>query len=304
MMNEIVVAAKIISLEVNKAGIGGLILGVTGSVNVHGEEVQKLDEFANSTFLNILTKSGTVCAITSEEMADPVIIPKEKAGKYIFMMDPLDGSSNIDVSVSIGTIFSIYRKRSIGDSVTDEDLLQKGADQVAGGYIIYGSSTMFIYSSGNGVHGFTLDPALGEFFLSHPDLKIPIQGNTYSVNEGNASLWKDNQKNLVNYFKEQDEKTNRPYRGRYIGSMVADFHRTLLKGGIFMYPVDTKNSNGKLRFAFEATPMAFIVENAGGRASTGKQRILDITPSDIHQCVPFYIGSRFDVETAERFLKD
>ena len=304
MMNEIVVAAKIISLEVNKAGIGGLILGVTGSVNVHGEEVQKLDEFANSTFLNILTKSGTVCAITSEEMADPVIIPKEKAGKYIFMMDPLDGSSNIDVSVSIGTIFSIYRKRSIGDSVTDEDLLQKGADQVAGGYIIYGSSTMFIYSSGNGVHGFTLDPALGEFFLSHPDLKIPIQGNTYSVNEGNVSLWKDNQKNLVNYFKEQDEKTNRPYRGRYIGSMVADFHRTLLKGGIFMYPVDTKNSNGKLRFAFEAGPMAFIVENAGGRASTGKQRILDITPSDIHQCVPFYIGSRFDVETAERFLKD
>ncbi len=304
MMNEIVVAAKIISLEVNKAGIGGLILGVTGSVNVHGEEVQKLDEFANSTFLNILTKSGTVCAITSEEMADPVIIPKEKAGKYIFMMDPLDGSSNIDVSVSIGTIFSIYRKRSIGDSVTDEDLLQKGADQVASGYIIYGSSTMFIYSSGNGVHGFTLDPALGEFFLSHPDLKIPIQGNTYSVNEGNASLWKDNQKNLVNYFKEQDEKTKRPYRGRYIGSMVADFHRTLLKGGIFMYPVDTKNSNGKLRFAFEASPMAFIVENAGGRASTGKQRILDITPSDIHQCVPFYIGSRFDVETAERFLKD
>ena len=304
MMNEIVVAAKIISLEVNKAGIGGHILGVTGNVNVHGEEVQKLDEFANSTFLNILSKSGTVCAITSEEMADPVIIPKENTGKYIFMMDPLDGSSNIDVNVSIGTIFSIYRKKSAGDSVTDEDLLQKGEDQVAGGYIIYGSSTMFIYSSGSGVHGFTLDPALGEFFLSHPDLKIPTHGNTYSVNEGNVCFWENRQVNLVNYFKEVDEKTNRPYRGRYIGSMVSDFHRTLLKGGIFMYPIDKKNPKGKLRFAFEAGPMAFIVENAGGRASTGKERILDIIPSDIHQCVPLYIGSRFDVETAEGFLKD
>ena len=304
LMNEILVAAKIISLEVNKAGIGGHILGVTGNINVHGEEVQKLDEFANSIFVNIMSKSGKVCAITSEEMAEPVIVPKEEAGKYIFMMDPLDGSSNIDVNVSIGTIFSIYRKKSSGSSVTKEDLLQKGADQVAGGYVVYGSSTMFIYSSGSGVHGFTLDPSLGEFFLSHPDMKIPAQGNIYSVNEGNQIIWDDKQKNLINHFKELDEATKRPYRGRYIGSMVSDFHRTLLKGGIFMYPKDNKNPKGKLRFAFEASPMAFIVENAGGRASTGKERILDIVPSDIHQCVPLYIGSREDVKTAESFLKD
>ena len=304
LMNEILVAAKIISLEVNKAGIGGHILGVTGNINVHGEEVQKLDEFANSIFVNIMSKSGKVCAITSEEMAEPVIVPKEEAGKYIFMMDPLDGSSNIDVNVSIGTIFSIYRKKSSGSSVTKEDLLQKGADQVAGGYVVYGSSTMFIYSSGSGVHGFTLDPSLGEFFLSHSDIKIPDKGNIYSVNEGNQIIWDYKQVKLINYFKELDEKTNRPYKGRYIGSMVSDFHRTLLKGGIFMYPKDSNNPKGKLRFAFEASPLAFIVENAGGRASTGKERILDIIPSDIHQCVPLYIGSRQDVKTAESFLKD
>ena len=304
LMNEILVAAKIISLEVNKAGIGGDMLGVTGNINVHGEEVQKLDEFANSTFANIVEKSGTVCAITSEEMEEPVIVPEEKAGKYIFMMDPLDGSSNIDVNVSIGTIFSIYKKKSPGIPVTKDDLLQKGADQIAGGYIVYGSSTMFIYSSGNGVHGFTLDPSIGEFFLSHPDMKIPTQGNIYSVNEGNQIIWDDKQVNIVNYFKEFDVTTKRPYKGRYIGSMVSDFHRTLLKGGIFMYPKDNKNPNGKLRFSFEASPLAFIVENAGGRASTGKERILDIVPSDIHQCVPLYIGSCGDVKIAESFLKD
>ena len=304
LMNEILVAAKIISLEVNKAGIGGDMLGVTGYINVHGEEVQKLDEFANSTFVNIVEESGTVCAITSEEMEEPVIVPEEKAGKYIFMMDPLDGSSNIDVNVSIGTIFSIYQKKSPGIPVTKDDLLQKGADQIAGGYIVYGPSTMFIYSSGSGVHGFTLDPSIEEFFLSHPDMKIPAQGNIYSVNEGNQIIWDDKQVNIVNYFKEFDETTKRPYKGRYIGSMVSDFHRTLLKGGIFMYPKDNKNPNGKLRFSFEASPLAFIVENAGGRASTGKERILDIVPSDIHQCVPLYIGSCGDVKIAESFLKD
>ncbi|MBT5968072.1 MAG: class 1 fructose-bisphosphatase [Nitrospina sp.] len=304
LMNEILVAAKIISLEVNKAGIGGHILGVTGNINVHGEEVQKLDEFANSTFVNIIGKSGTVCAITSEEMENPYIIPEKNAGKYIFMMDPLDGSSNIDVNVSIGTIFSIYRKKSSGSSVSKDDLLQKGANQVAGGYIVYGSSTMFIYSSGSGVHGFTLDPSIGEFFLSHPDIKIPAQGNTYSVNEGNQINWDNKQIKLINYFKEFEAVTKRPYKARYIGSMVSDFHRTLLKGGIFMYPKDSKNPKGKLRFAFEASPLAFVVENAGGLASTGSERILDIVPSDIHECVPLYIGSREDVKTAETFLKD
>ena len=304
LMNEILVAAKIISLEVNKAGIGGHILGVTGNINVHGEEVQKLDEFANSTFVNIVGKSGTVCAITSEEMENPYVIPEKNAGKYIFMMDPLDGSSNIDVNVSIGTIFSIYRKKSSGSSVSKDDLLQKGANQVAGGYIVYGSSTMFIYSSGSGVHGFTLDPSIGEFFLSHPDIKIPAQGNIYSVNEGNQINRDNKQIQLINYFKEFDTVTKRPYKARYIGSMVSDFHRTLLKGGIFMYPKDSKNPKGKLRFAFEASPLAFIVENAGGLASTGSERILDIVPSDIHECVPLYIGSREDVKMAESILQD
>jgi len=304
LMNEVLVGAKIISLELNKAGIGGDILGATGTRNVHGEAVQKLDDLANSTFLSIISKSGTVCAITSEEMENPVIVPPEQAGKYIFMMDPLDGSSNIDVNVSTGTIFSIYRKKSPGDTVTDQDLLQKGTDQVAAGYVVYGSSTMLVYSSGHGVHGFTLDPSLDDFILSHPDIRIPEQGNIYSVNEGNTENWGDEQKKFISYLKEKDRTSGRPYKARYIGSFVSDFHRNLLKGGIFMYPSDTKNPSGKLRFEFEAGPMAFIVENAGGRASTGSERILDITPTDIHQCVPLYIGSRFDVEVAEEFLRN
>jgi fructose-1,6-bisphosphatase I len=304
LINEILVGAKIISLELSKAGIGGDILGATGTRNVHGEAVQKLDDLANSTFLSIISKSGTVCAITSEEMENPVIVPPEHAGKYIFMMDPLDGSSNIDVNVGTGTIFSIYRKKSPGDKVTDQDLLQKGTDQVAAGYVVYGSSTMLVYSSGHGVHGFTLDTSLGDFILSHPDIRIPERGNIYSVNEGNTENWGDNQKKFISYLKKKDKASGRPYKARYIGSLVSDFHRNLLKGGIFMYPSDAKNPSGKLRFEFEAGPMAFIVENAGGRASTGRERILDITPTDIHQCVPLYIGSRFDVEAAEEFLKN
>jgi fructose-1,6-bisphosphatase I len=298
------VGAKIIALEINKAGIGGDILGATGTRNVYGEAVQKLDDLANSTFLSIISKSGTVCAITSEEMENPVIIPPEQAGKYVFMMDPLDGSSNIDVNVSTGTIFSIYRKKSLGDTVTDQDLLQKGTDQVAAGYVVYGSSTMFVYSSGHGVHGFTLDPSLGEFILSHPDIRIPERGNIYSINEGNTENWEDKQKKFVSYLKKMDKASGRPYKARYVGSFVSDFHRNLLKGGIFMYPSDAKNPSGKLRFEFEAGPMAFIAENAGGRASTGRERILDIAPTNIHQCVPLYIGSRFDVEAAEEFLKN
>ena len=303
LMNEILVAAKIVSLEVNRAGIAEDILGLTGDVNVQGEEVQKLDEYANEIFLKLIGQSGTVCAITSEELEDPVIIPpEENPGKYIFMMDPLDGSTNIDVNVSIGTIFSIYRKKSTGKEVTGKDLLQKGEDQVAAGYVIYGSSTMFIYSSGPGVHGFTLDPSIGEFFLSHPDIKIPEQGSTYSINEGNSETWFDKQKKLISYLKEVDKSSGRPYKLRYIGTLVSDFHRTLLKGGIFMYPVDRENENGKLRFAFEGAPLAFIVEQAGGRASDGTQRVLDVKPSHIHQRIPLFIGSRNDVETAEKFL--
>lgn len=302
LMNEILVAAKFVSSQVNNAGLGENVLGLTGKINVQGEEVQKLDDYANEIFIKIVGESGSICAITSEENDEPVIIPAQHAGNYIFMMDPLDGSSNIDVNVSIGTIFSIYRKQSPGTKVTDEDLLQKGRNQVAAGYIVYGSSTMFVYSSGNGVHGFTLDPGLGEFFLSHPNLTIPETGDTYSINEGNWEIWDEPQKKLIRYIKEKDKTTNRPYKLRYIGSLVADFHRTLIKGGFFMYPRDQKSPNGKLRYAYEASPLAFIIENAGGKASTGDTPILDITPSDIHQRVPLYIGSPRDVEMAERIL--
>mgnify|MGYP004001698877 FL=1 len=303
LMNEIMVAGKIISLQVNSAGIGEDILGLTGKINVQGEEVKKLDEFSDITFTKIIGQSGTVCAITSEEKEEAYIIPPEDhPGKYIFMMDPLDGSSNIDVNVNIGTIFSIYKKKSPGLEVTDEDLLQKGSEQVAAGYIVYGSSTIFVYTSGQGVHGFTLDPTLGEFFLSHPDLKIPEQGYTYSANEGNWGIWDESQKDLVAYLKEEDSATGRPYKLRYIGSLVADFHRTLLKGGLFMYPKDSKSPKGKLRLSFEAAPLALIVEKAGGKASTGNQPILDITPTGIHDRLPLFIGSKNDVEMAEERL--
>ncbi len=301
LMNEIMVAGKIISLEVNSAGIGEDIFGLTGKINIQGEEVKKLDEFSDLTFTKIIGQSGTVCAITSEEREEALII-EDNPGKYIFMMDPLDGSSNIDVNVSIGTIFSIYRKKSLGDKITDEDLLQKGGEQVASGYIVYGSSTIFVYTTGQGAHGFTLDPTLGEFFLSHPDMVIPEQGSTYSTNEGNWGIWDEPQKDLVAYLKEDAPATGRPYKLRYIGSLVADFHRTLLKGGLFMYPKDTKSPNGKLRFSFEAAPLAFIVEQAGGKASTGNQRILDITPTGIHDRLPLFIGSKKDVELAEERL--
>lgn len=303
LMNEILVAAKIVSLEVNGAGIGESIFGLTGRVNIHGEEVQKLDELADNTFCKLVGQSGTVCAITSEEQDEPIIIPKEEAGKYVFMMDPLDGSSNVDVDVSIGTIFSIYRKKSPGDEVTQEDLLQKASEQVAAGYIIYGPSTLFIYTSGQGVHGFTLDPTLGEFFLSHPNLKIPEQGSWYSINEGNVETWDANQRTLVEYLKEKDPETNRPYKLRYIGSLVADFHRTLLKGGIFMYPGDRKNPEGKLRFLFEAAPLAFVVAHAGGAASDGIREILEQTPKEIHQKSPLFIGSKNEVDLAQSMLK-
>ena len=303
LLAEIMMASKIISQAVNSAGIGENILGLTGKINIQGEEVQKLDEFSDLTFTNIIGNSGTVCAITSEEREDPYIIPPEDdPGKYIFVMDPLDGSSNIDVNVSIGTIFSIYRKKSVRGTVTNEDILQKGEEQVAAGYIVYGSSTIFVYTSGQGVHGFTLDPSLGEFFLSHPNIKIPEQGSVYSANEGNWGIWDENQKNLVSYLKEDNPSSGRPYKLRYVGSLVADFHRTLLKGGLFMYPKDKNSPNGKLRFCFEAAPLAFIVENAGGKASTGNKRILDIVPKGIHDRLPLFIGSKNDVEMAETHL--
>lgn len=303
LMTEVIVASKIISNEVNRAGIGEDILGVTGETNVHGEEVQKLDDFANHTFTTIIGQSEAVCAIASEEHEEPVIIPQEKKpGKYIFMMDPLDGSSNIDVNVGIGTIFSIYRKISDGDEVTSEDLLQRADQQVSAGYIIYGSSTMFVYTSGRGVHGFTLDPSLGEYFLSHPHMKIPETGSIYSVNEGNTTLWNDKQRKLVSYLKGLEPDSPKPYKSRYIGTLVSDFHRTLIKGGLFMYPGDSANPLGKLRFSYEAAPMAMIVDNAGGDATNGKERILEMTPGHIHDRTPLFVGSLKDIQISNKFL--
>jgi fructose-1,6-bisphosphatase I len=305
LLSNLLVAAKIISREVNKAGLLD-ILGLTGTVNVQGEEVQKLDEFANEIIVQQMSGSGQVCVMASEEVADPIPVKEGSEGGYTLAIDPLDGSSNIDVNVSIGTIFSVHRKMSPGRAGTKDDLLQPGRTQVCAGYIVYGSSTMLVYTSGQGVHGFTLDPSVGEFLLSHPNITMPAKGKIYSVNEGNARYWHENTKRYVNYLKETDPESKRPYSLRYIGSLVADFHRTLLKGGIFMYPADYKDPakpKGKLRLLYEAAPMAFLAEQAGGRASDGTQNILDIEPTDLHQRVPLYIGSLQDVEQAESFVQ-
>lgn len=307
LMNEILVAAKIISQEVNKAGLSAKnILETTGNINVQGEVQQKLDVFANSTLLSILKRSANLCGIISEEDEEPIKIPEVyRKGKYIVTMDPLDGSSNIDVNVSIGTIFAIFKKLSPGnDDAIMEDFLQKGSDLVGAGYIIYGSSTVFVYSTGHGAHGFTLDPGLGEFLLSYPNMEIPSKGTIYSINEGNYKLWNKGERKYIEYLKENDKATGRPYKARYIGSLVADFHRTMLKGGIFMYPADSKSPNGKLRLLYEAIPLSYIVENAGGKSSNGSQRILDIQPEKIHQRVPLFIGSKEDVELAEKFIRE
>ncbi len=303
LLNDIALAAKIIGREVNKAGLVD-ILGLTGQTNVHGEQVQKLDEYADSVIYRALDHTGRLCVMASEEREDIIPIPDRfPAGKYVLFYDPLDGSSNIDANVSIGTIFSIYRKRTPGERGGLDDCLRKGVEQVAAGYVIYGSSTMLVFTTGNGVHGFTYDPSIGEFLLSHDDIKIPKRGKIYSVNEGYFERWDDGMKNYIRHLKQNDKETNRPYSARYIGSLVADFHRNLLYGGIFMYPADQKNPKGKLRLMYEANPLAFIVEQAGGYASDGHQRILEIQPESIHQRTPLFIGSYEDVKEAEAFLQ-
>jgi fructose-1,6-bisphosphatase I len=292
LLSEIATAGKVLSREVNKAGLID-ILGYHGKLNVHGEQVQILDQFANDTFIKILRHTGHLIGIASEEMDDPYQIPDAyPKGKYVFLMDPLDGSSNIDVNISIGSIFSIYHRKSVGAHATMEDFLQKGRDQVCAGYIIYGSSTMMVYTTGFGVHGFTLDPSIGEFLLSHEDIRIPSRGPIYSINEGNSSLWDEGVACYVKQVKKEGKSA------RYVGSLVADFHRNLLKGGIFLYPADAKNKNGKLRLLYEASPLAFIVEQAQGKGSNGHQPILDIVPEKLHQRVPLIIGSSEDVEAA------
>ena len=307
LLNELIVAAKVINREVNKAGLVD-ILGATGDINVQDEQVQKLDIFANRVIIERMQHIGLLCCMASEEDADLIDIPpKYPKGDYILLFDPLDGSSNIDVNVSIGTIFSIHRHRSKEDKVDFllSDVLQPGYRQVAAGYFVYGSSTIMVYTSGNGVNGFTLDPGVGEFLLSHEKIRIPDRGTIYSVNEANQAYWKKETKALVDHFKTVDRETGRPYTSRYVGSLVADFHRNLLKGGIFMYPADLKDPKkpkGKLRLMLEANPLAMVAEEAGGYASDGSGPIQEIDPDTLHQRTPLFIGSKNDVELAEEII--
>lgn len=305
LLHDLSLATKVISLEVNKAGLVD-ILGFTGDNNVHGEQVKKLDMFAHDMMVRAMDHGGHLCAMASEEEEDIIHIPPHfHVGKYVLLFDPLDGSSNIDANVSIGTIFSIYKRVSPDNQPgTTEDCLQPGHKQVAAGYVIYGSSTMLVYTAGSGVHGFTLDPAFGEFILSHKNIQTPKKAKIYSINEGNYLYWHPGLKKYIKYLQDEDEATDRPYSSRYIGSMVADIHRNLLYGGIFMYPADSRNPNGKLRLMYECNPMAFIIEQAGGRASNGKQRMLDIQPENLHQRVPIFIGSEDDVKMVEKFMAE
>lgn len=306
LLSSLRLAAKIVHREVNKAGLVDDIIGATGTENVQGEQQQKLDVYADEQFIYALRARGEVCAIASEENEEFVVFDDELArnGKYIVLFDPLDGSSNIDVNVSIGTIFSIFRRLDINKPVGVEDFLQPGTEQVAAGYIIYGSSTMLVYTTGAGVNGFTYDPSIGTFCLSHPDIRIPDEGKMYSINEGNYNTMSPGVQRYIDYCKEENEEENRPYSARYIGSLVADFHRNLLKGGIYIYPGTEKAPNGKLRLLYECNPLAFIAEQAGGMATDGVRRILEIQPTELHQRVPFFVGSKGMVEKTHTFLKE
>lgn len=296
---DLILAIKMIAREVRRAGLID-ILGVTGTQNVHGEEVKKLDEYAQDRIFKAMDHGGHLCCMASEERSELIPIPKQfRRGKYVLMYDPLDGSSNIDVNISIGTIFSIHRKVTPGEDGHLEDCLQPGHRQVAAGYVIYGSSVMLVYTTGNGVSGFTLDPSVGEFLLSHRNIRMPKRGRTYSINEGNMHSWDEGTQAYVHHLKERDARSGRPYSLRYVGTLVADFHRTLINGGIFLYPASPKP---KLRLLYEAAPMAFIAEQAGGRATTGEERILDIEPTELHQKVPLIVGSEEDVKEYEQFL--
>jgi len=301
LLYDIALTAKLIGREVNKAGLVD-ILGETGVTNVQGESVQKLDDYANECFIKTFDHGGLLCVMASEEEDDPVPIPaKFECGDYVLLFDPLDGSSNIDANVSVGSIWSIYKRKTGSGPGTLEDLLRPGSEQVAAGYIAYGSSTMMVYTTGTGVSGFTLDPSIGEFLLSHPNIQMPKQGSIYSLNEGYRNLFFDSTTRYLDYLQEIDPESGRPHSARYIGSMVADVHRTLLYGGIFMYPASKKAPGGKLRLMYEANPMGFIMEQAGGMASTGSERILDVQPTELHQRVPLYMGSEENVKLAVEF---
>lgn len=305
LLRDIGIAAKIVNREVNKAGLAD-ILGDAGTTNIQGEGQKKLDVFANEQFISALTSGGECCIVATEEEDEfvPIESPVSRNAKYIVCIDPLDGSSNIDVNVAVGTIFSIYRRKSVDGMASIEDVLQKGTEQVAAGYVIYGSSTMMVYTTGKGVNGFTLDPSIGEFCLSHPDLRIPEDGVIYSINEGNYVHFPDGVKKYLKYAQVEDKATHRPYTSRYIGSMVADIHRNIIKGGIYIYPTTAASPNGKLRLLYECNPMAFIIEQAGGIASDGLNRILDIEPKELHQRTAIFIGSPKMVRMAEALMAE
>jgi fructose-1,6-bisphosphatase I len=304
LLSDISIAAKIVNREVNKAGLVN-ILGEAGSDNIQGESQKKLDVFANEQFLAALASGGECAGVASEENDEIILFDgPSSSGKYIVAMDPLDGSSNIDVNVSVGTIFSIYRRKTKNGPATVDDFLQFGSDQVAAGYIVYGSSTMLVYTTGNGVNGFTLDPSIGEFCLSHPNMRIPKGGNIYSVNQGNFVHFPEGVKRYIKNLQIDDKASKKPYTLRYIGSLVSDFHRNLIKGGIYIYPTTLSSPKGKLRLMYEANPMAMIIEQAGGKATDGFQDILEIEPTDIHQRVPLFVGSEDMVDESMRFMRE
>jgi len=299
---DISLAAKMINKAVVRAGLVD-VLGATGTTNVQGERVQKLDVFAHDTIMKVLGSTGQLAVVASEEDEGIVAMPDgAPIGKYVVNFDPLDGSSNIDANVNIGTIFSILPRISRKGHGNLEDCLQAGRRQLCAGYVLYGTTTMLVYTTGDGVHGFTFEPSIGEFLLSHPNIRTPSRGRIYSVNEGNYAKWSDGMKRYVDWLKQEDKATARPYSGRYVGSLVADFHRNLLYGGIYLYPGDGKNPNGKLRLLYECAPLAFIAEQAGGSASNGDRRIVDIAPESLHQRSPLFLGSPEDVKECEAFL--
>ncbi len=303
LLRDIGIAAKIVNREINKAGLMDNI-GEAETMNVQGEQQKKMDIYANEQFISALQSGGECCIVISEENNEYINIEGEisKDAKYIVAIDPLDGSSNIDVNVSVGTIFSVYRRKSPEGKVTPDEILQKGVEQVAAGYLIYGSSTMLVYTTGKGVNGFTLDPSIGEFCLSHPNMRIPEDGIIYSINEGYYTHFPDGVKKYIKYCQVEDKPTSRPYTSRYIGSMIADMHRNIILGGIYIYPVTASAPNGKLRLVYECNPMAFIVEQAGGKASNGYQRILDLEVTELHQRTAIFIGSKNMVEKAEEMM--
>ena len=302
LFQQIALATRIIASRVNQAGLAD-ILGLTGTINTHGEKVQKLDHFAHQTIVHSVEAGGHVCIMASEEEESAIAIsPEYPSGRYVLVFDPLDGSGNIDVNATIGTIFSIYKRKSKSGPGSLADCLRQGHEQVAAGYVLYGSSTILVYTVGDGVHGFTLDPSIGEFFLSHENIKMPERGDSYSVNEGHRSKWPESVRNWVDWLKTPSEDGARPYAQRYIGTLVADFHRILLKGGIFAHPAHVKKPAGKLRLLYEASPLAFIAEVAGGSATNGREPILGLMPTELHQRVPLFIGSKLDMEDALGFL--